>query len=211
MKITDLLKLETIALNPEVSTKSEALDTLVDLMDKGGNLKNKAEYKKAVLAREELSTTGIGEGIAIPHAKTSAVEKPGLAAMVVKKGVDFDSLDGEPANLFFLIAAPEGEENLHLDVLARLSRLLMNPDFKQSLLNSSSKEEVLKLIDEAETEKMEAEKEKVESKEEPKDMKITELLNVKSIALNPAVSNKSEALDTLVDLMEKRGNLKDKA
>ena len=211
MKITDLLKLESIALNPEVSSKSEALDTLVDLMDKSGNLNDKAAYKKAVLARESLSTTGIGEGIAIPHAKTAAVSKPGLAAMVVKKGVDFESLDGEPANLFFLIAAPDGESDLHLEVLARLSRLLMNPDFKQSLLNASSKEEFLKLIDEAETEKMEAENEKIEVKEEePKEMKITDLLNIKSIALNPAVSNKSEALDTLVDLMEKRGNLSDK-
>lgn len=143
MKITDLLKLESIAMNPAVSSKDEALNKLVDLMEKRGNLNNKEEYKAAVLKRESLSTTGIGEGIAIPHAKTEAVREPGLAAMVIKDGIDFDSLDGEPASLFFLIAAPEGEANLHLDVLARLSMMLMNPDFKEKLLNAASKEEFL--------------------------------------------------------------------
>ncbi len=164
MKITDLLKLESIALNPAVASKSEALDTLVDLMDKRGNLNSKEEYKEAVLKRESLSTTGIGEGIAIPHAKTAAVREPGLAAMVIKDGIDFDSLDGEPASLFFLIAAPEGEANLHLDVLARLSMMLMNPDFKEKLLNASSKEEFLRLIDEAESDKINAENNKEDEK-----------------------------------------------
>lgn len=164
MKITDLLKLESIALNPAVASKSEALDTLVDLMEKRGNLNSKEEYKEAVLKRESLSTTGIGEGIAIPHAKTTAVREPGLAAMVIKDGIDFDSLDGEPASLFFLIAAPEGEANLHLDVLARLSMMLMNPDFKEKLLNASSKEEFLRLIDEAESDKINAENNKEDEK-----------------------------------------------
>jgi len=162
MKITDLLKLESIAMNPMVSTKNEALDMLVDLMENRGNLNNKEEYKEAVLKRESLSTTGIGEGIAIPHAKTKAVREPGLAAMVIKDGLDFDSLDGEPAKLFFLIAAPEGEANLHLDVLARLSMMLMNPDFKEALLNANSKEEFLKLIDEAESDKIDEQNNKQE-------------------------------------------------
>lgn len=162
MKITDLLKLESIAMNPSVSSKDEALNKLVDLMEKRGNLNNKEEYKAAVLKRESLSTTGIGEGIAIPHAKTEAVREPGLAAMVIKDGIDFDSLDGEPASLFFLIAAPEGEANLHLDVLARLSMMLMNPDFKEKLLNAASKEEFLRLIDEAESDKIDAENNKEE-------------------------------------------------
>lgn len=162
MKITDLLKLESIAMNPMVSTKNEALDMLVDLMENRGNLNNKEEYKEAVLKRESLSTTGIGEGIAIPHAKTEAVREPGLAAMVIKDGLDFDSLDGEPAKLFFLIAAPEGEANLHLDVLARLSMMLMNPDFKEALLNANSKEEFLKLIDEAESDKIDEQNNKQE-------------------------------------------------
>lgn len=162
MKITDLLKLESIAMNPAVSSKDEALNKLVDLMEKRGNLNNKEEYKAAVLKRESLSTTGIGEGIAIPHAKTEAVREPGLAAMVIKDGIDFDSLDGEPASLFFLIAAPEGEANLHLDVLARLSMMLMNPDFKEKLLNAASKEEFLRLIDEAESDKIDAENNKEE-------------------------------------------------
>ena len=162
MKITDLLKLESIAMNPAVSSKDEALNTLVDLMEKRGNLNNKEEYKAAVLKRESLSTTGIGEGIAIPHAKTEAVREPGLAAMVIKDGIDFDSLDGEPVSLFFLIAAPEGEANLHLDVLARLSMMLMNPEFKEKLLNAESKEEFLRLIDEAESDKIHAENNKEE-------------------------------------------------
>lgn len=131
MKIRDLLNANSIAINPEIKRKDEAINKLVDLMDNSGNLNNKEEYKKAVLQREELSTTGIGDGIAIPHAKTSAVKKSGLSAMILKDGIDYDSLDGEPANLFFMIAATDGADNTHLDVLARLSTMLMDVDFKK--------------------------------------------------------------------------------
>lgn len=153
MRITDLLKKQGIALNAKVSSKDEAIDKLVDLMDASGNLDDKKEYKNKVLERESLSTTGIGDGIAIPHAKTKAVKNPGLSSMVVKDGVDYDSLDGAPAKLFFMIAAPESANNLHLEVLARLSTILMDESFRESLINAKSKEEYLKLIDDKETEK----------------------------------------------------------
>lgn len=154
MKITDLLNKKSIAINPKVTSKEGAIDKLVDLMSLSGNLNNKDEYKKAVLDREELSTTGIGDGIAIPHAKTSAVKDAGLAAMVVNDGVDYDSLDGQPAKLFFMIAAPDGENNLHLEVLARLSTMLMDENFRNRLLNAKSEEHFIKLIDEFENEKV---------------------------------------------------------
>lgn len=153
MRITDLLKKQGIALNAKVSSKDEAIDKLVDLMDASGNLNDKKEYKNKVLERESLSTTGIGDGIAIPHAKTKAVKNPGLSSMVVPEGVDYDSLDGAPAKLFFMIAAPESANNLHLEVLARLSTILMDESFRESLINAKSKEEYLKLIDDKETEK----------------------------------------------------------
>ena len=128
MKIVDLLKRESVELNCKVTSKPETIEKMVALMAAGGNLADVEAYKKGVFAREEESTTGIGEGIAIPHAKTAAVKAPGLAAMVVKDGVDYDSLDGEPAKLIFLIAAPDTEDNVHLEVLSRLSMLLMDPD-----------------------------------------------------------------------------------
>ena len=162
MKITDLLKRNGIAINPEVKTKEEAINKLVDLMDATGRLSDKEEYKKAVLTRESLSTTGIGDNIAIPHAKTTAVKEPGLAAMILSDGIDYDSLDGEPAKLFFLIAAPEGENNLHLDVLARLSMMLMDPEFKDMLISAKSVDEFLNLIDSKENERQEAENKKEE-------------------------------------------------
>ncbi|MCF0147925.1 MAG: PTS sugar transporter subunit IIA [Clostridium sp.] len=154
MKITDLLNKKSIAINPNVKSKNDAINKLVDLMNESGNLNNKDEYKKAVLAREELSTTGIGDGIAIPHAKTKAVKDAGLAAMVVNEGVDYDSLDGNPAKIFFLIAAPDGENNLHLEVLARLSTMLMDEKFRNALEGSKTPEEFIKLIDEFENEKV---------------------------------------------------------
>ena len=153
MKIVDLLHKQGINLNFNPSTKEQCINELVDLMDKTGNLNNKEEYKKAILAREELSTTGIGEGIAIPHGKTSAVKKASLAAAISKNGVDYDSLDGEPAKLFFMIAVPDNSDNLHLEVLARLSTILMDENFRNSLINCSDKDEFLKLIDKKETEK----------------------------------------------------------
>ena len=118
MRITDLLDARSILLNASPKSKNEALDQIVDLMVKSEKINDKEAYRKQVYAREEESTTGIGEGIAIPHGKCDAVTKPGLAAMVVKDGVDFDSLDGEPVTLMFLIAAPNTKDNIHLDVLS---------------------------------------------------------------------------------------------
>ena len=166
MKITDLLKKNGIALNPKIGSKEESINKLVDLMDATGRLRDKEAYKKAVLERESLSTTGIGDNIAIPHAKTSAVKEAGLSAMVLTNGVDYDSLDGEPAKLFFMIAAPEGENNLHLDVLARLSMMLMDPDFKEQLINAKSVDEFLSLIDSKESDKLKAENDKEEAQKE---------------------------------------------
>ena len=121
MRIVDLLNMQGIELDLKVSNKAEAIDKIVDLMDRTGNLNDKEEYKKAILAREELSTTGIGDGIAIPHGKTKAVKRAGLAAAVCKDGVDYDALDGAPVYLFFMIAVPDNSDNLHLEVDAYLS------------------------------------------------------------------------------------------
>lgn len=153
MKIVDLLHKQGINLNFNPSTKEQCINQLVDLMDTTGNLNDKEEYKKAILAREELSTTGIGDGIAIPHGKTSAVKKASLAAAICKDGVDYDSLDGQPAKLFFMIAVPDNSDNLHLEVLARLSTILMDDKFRTSLINCSDTDQFLKLIDKKEIEK----------------------------------------------------------
>ena len=153
MRIVDLLHKEGINLNINPSDKSECINELIDLMDKTGNLNNKEEYRKAILAREDLSTTGIGDGIAIPHGKTSAVKRASLAAAVCKQGVDYDSLDGMPAHLIFMIAVPDNNDNLHLEVLARLSTILMDEGFRKSLIDCTDKDEFLKLIDEKESEK----------------------------------------------------------
>lgn len=161
MKIIDLLDDKSIRLNAEVHSKKEALDTLVDLMDASGKLNDIETYRKGVYAREEEGSTGIGEGIAIPHCKSAAVNQAGLAAMVAPKGVEFDSLDGEPANLFFLIAAPDTADNVHLDVLSHLSVLLMDPDFTGKLREAETVEEFKKVIEMAENES-EEEKEQTE-------------------------------------------------
>ena len=149
MRITDLLDARSISLDASPKSKSEALDQIVDLMVKSEKINDKEAYRKQVYAREEESTTGIGEGIAIPHGKCDAVTKPGLAAMVVKNGVEFDSLDGEPVTLMFLIAAPNTEDNIHLDVLSKLSVLLMNEEFTESLRNAKTVEEFMSIINEA--------------------------------------------------------------
>ncbi len=149
MIITDLLDARSILLDASPKSKSEALDQIVDLMVKSEKINDKEAYRKQVYAREEESTTGIGEGIAIPHGKCDAVTKPGLAAMVVKDGVDFDSLDGEPVTLMFLIAAPNTEDNIHLDVLSKLSVLLMNEEFTESLRNAKTVEEFMNIINDA--------------------------------------------------------------
>ena len=161
MKIRDLLAAESIELNGKVTGKKETLDAMVDLMAKSGKINDVEVYRKGVYAREEESTTGIGEGIAIPHCKSDSVSRPGLAAMVVPEGVDFDSLDGEKVNLIFLIAAPNTKENVHLDVLSKLSVLLMDEDFTTNLRNAKTVDEFLHVIDAAEAEK-DAEEEKKE-------------------------------------------------
>ena len=149
MRITDLLDARSILLNASPKSKNEALDQIVDLMVKSEKINDKEAYRKQVYAREEESTTGIGEGIAIPHGKCDAVTKPGLAAMVVKDGVDFNSLDGEPVTLMFLIAAPNTEDNIHLDVLSKLSVLLMNEEFTEALRNAETVEEFMGIINDA--------------------------------------------------------------
>ena len=157
MRIVDLLKKQSIDLNASVADKAAAIDHLVDLMAAGGNLNDKELYKQRVLAREQEGSTGIGEGIAIPHAKTEAVNEPGLASMIVRDGVDYESLDDEPAHLFFLIAAPAGGANVHLEVLSRLSRMLMDDDFRDNLMKAQTPEEYLAIIDKAEAEQVAAE------------------------------------------------------
>lgn len=162
MHITDLLNKDGIALEPNINTKKEAIDKLVDLMDSKGNLIYKEKYKEAVWERENLTTTGIGDGVAIPHAKSIAVRKPGISAMVIKNGLDYDSLDGQVAKLFFMIAVPKGDSDVHLDVLARLSTMLMDEEFRETLINASSVDEFLKLIDEKEKDKVKKENKKSE-------------------------------------------------
>lgn len=162
MKIRDLLAVESIDLNGKVNGKNEALDAMVALMAKSGKINDVEKYRKGVYAREEEGTTGIGEGIAIPHCKSDAVSKPGLAAMVIKDGVDFDALDGGKVSLIFLIAAPDTEDNVHLDVLSKLSVLLMDENFTSGLRNAKTVEEFLSVIDRAEAEK-DAEEEKKNS------------------------------------------------
>lgn len=154
MKITDLLNEEAIQINGVANSKNEVIDKMVDLMTKNGNINDKEKYKQTVLKREEEGTTGIGEGIAIPHGKSDAVSKPGLSAMVVPNGVEFNSLDGQPAKLLFLIAAPNTKDNVHLDVLSRLSTLLMDIEFRSALLNAKSPKEFLACIDRAEKTKI---------------------------------------------------------
>ena len=165
MRITDLLDARSISLQAAPGNKEEALNQAVELMTQRGNISDKAAYRRQVGEREKESTTGIGEGIAIPHGKCAAVSAPGLAAMVIPGGVDFDSLDGEPVTLLFLIAAPDTEDNIHLDVLGKLSMLLMDEEFTQRLRGAGSVEEFIKIIDEADEEKAGIE-ERLETAEE---------------------------------------------
>lgn len=146
MKITDLLKPQSILLNASPTNKADAIYTLGDLMDKGGNLSDKAEYLEAVFAREESGSTGLGDGIATPHAKSAGVKEAGLAAMVVPNGVDFDALDGQPSHLFFMIAAPEGAADTHVEVLSKLATMVIDPDFKNALIQAATVDRFLELI-----------------------------------------------------------------
>lgn len=153
MRIRELLKKEGIALGVKVDSKDAAIDYLIDLHAKSGNITDKAEFKKGILAREESGSTGVGEGIAIPHSKNAAVKQPGLAAMTVPDGVDYDSLDGQPANLFFMIAAPEKGADVHLEVLSRLSMLLMDENFRAELLAAKNADQFLDICSKYEMEK----------------------------------------------------------
>lgn len=155
MKITELLDINSIDLNTQISNKEEAIDHLVNLLDQSGKLNDKEIYKESVLNREAQSTTGIGDGVAIPHGQSEGVETAGLSAMVVKEGLDFKSLDGQPTYLFFMIGAPKDSGGAHLQALAQLSTLLMEEDFRNALINASSKEEFLQLIDAKENKKEE--------------------------------------------------------
>ncbi|MDY3030234.1 MAG: fructose-specific PTS transporter subunit EIIC [Clostridia bacterium] len=152
MRIVDLLNKESIMLNAAPKNKSEAIDMLIELQVKGGKIADKEGYKKGILAREEISTTAVGEGIAIPHAKSTAVKAPSLAAMTVPGGVDYEALDDEPSNLLFMIAAPN-DGDVHLEVLSRLMTILMDEDFREKLLAAKDKDEFLKVIDDMEREK----------------------------------------------------------
>ena len=159
MRITDLLKSESIMLGAQPKDKRDAIAILTGLMEKGGNLSDKAQYEKDVLAREASGTTGLGDGIATPHAKSAGVKAPGLAAMTVPAGMDFEAMDGNPSRLFFEIAAPDTAADVHLEVLSKLATMIMDPDFKEALIAAKSKEEFLSLIDAKEDGKFEAAKE----------------------------------------------------
>ena len=159
MRITDLLKSESIMLGAQPKDKRDAIAILTGLMEKGGNLSDKAQYEKDVLAREASGTTGLGDGIATPHAKSAGVKAPGLSAMTVPAGMDFEAMDGNPSRLFFEIAAPATGADVHLEVLSKLATMIMDPDFKEALIAAQSKEEFLSLIDAKEDGTFEAKKE----------------------------------------------------
>lgn len=167
MRISELLSLQAIDVNASVASKAEAIDYMTRLMEKSGNLNDREAYKKGVLAREEEGTTGIGEGIAIPHSKCAAVKRAGLAAMVVRDGVDYESLDDEPADLIFMIAAPETGANVHLEALAKLSTILMDTEFKEALVKAETAEQFIQMIDKKEDE-LDGKNEK-KAMESPKD------------------------------------------
>ena len=160
MRITELLKKESIELDVTVESKDAAINKLTGLMEYGGRLYDRAGYKEGILQREAQGSTAVGDGIAIPHAKVAAVKEPGLAAITVPEGVDYEAFDGSLANLIFMIAAPAEGADVHLEALARLSTLLMTPNFKDNLIHASSKEEFFKIIDQAENENYGAKEEK---------------------------------------------------
>ena len=203
MKIADLLAKESIDLQAKVGSKAEALEHLVTLMAKSGKLADEAEYKRCVLAREEEGSTGIGEGIAIPHAKTNAVKAPGLAAMIVAEGVDFASLDDQPAKLFFLIAAPDTEDNVHLDVLSRLSTLLMDEEFTTALYAAKSPKEFLSIIDKFEADKLAEEAE--EAAEQAAEAPVAERLVLAVTACPTGIAHTYMAAEALQNMAEKMG------
>ena len=174
MRITELLTKDTIAMDLSASDKNGVIDELVNQLDKAGKLSDIAQFKEAIHNRESQSTTGIGEGIAIPHAKVATVKSPAIAFGKSKEGVDYQSLDGQPAHLFFMILAPEGGAQTHLDALAKLSGILMDDKVRESLLHANSPEEVLQIIDNADDEA---------TKEEEKEAQEQEALLVRQVVL----------------------------
>ena len=180
MKITDLLKPQSILLNASPTNKADAIYTLGDLMDKGGNLSDKAEYLEAVFAREESGSTGLGDGIATPHAKSAGVKEAGLAAMVVPNGVDFEALDGQPSRLFFMIAAPEGAADTHVEVLSKLATMVIDPDFKNALIQSATVNRFLELITAKEEGNFDPSVEGYIKKEDEKAPSITDAIEAKA-------------------------------
>ncbi|RDY25879.1 PTS fructose transporter subunit IIC [Romboutsia weinsteinii] len=200
MRIIDLLSKKSVELNLHASTKLESIDKMVDLVNNSGNLNDQEEYKKAIIAREEMSTTGIGEGVAIPHAKTKAVNNACLAAGVSKNGVDYESFDGSLSHLFFMIAAPEGANDTHLEVLSRLSTILMDEDFRNNLINASSIDEFISLIDKKEAEKFpeeEVEEVIVVDSKYPKVLAVT--------ACPTGIAHTFMAAESLAKMGEKKG------
>ena len=201
MRITDLLDKKSVTLNLLASTKPKSIDELVDLVQKSGNLNDKEEYKKAIIAREEMSTTGIGEGVAIPHAKTKAVNKACLAAAVSKEGVDYESFDQSLSHLFFMIAAPDGANDTHLEVLSRLSTILMDEEFRNNLINATSVDEFISLIDKKESEKFPEEvkikKQEVSNPKYPKVLAVT--------ACPTGIAHTFMAAESLAKAGEKKG------
>ena len=180
MRITELLDLRSISLDAVPASKQEALDMAVALMAKSGKIRDEEAYRREVYLREEESTTGVGGGIAIPHGKCDAVIRPGLAAMVIPNGVDFDSLDGEPVHLIFLIAAPNTKDNVHLDVLSKLSVLLMDEQFSEKLRRAKTAEEFLRIVDEADAEKPDIEEQAAAQTKEEKEKETVRILAVTS-------------------------------
>ena len=180
MRITELLDLRSISLDAVPASKQEALDMAVALMAKSGKIRDEEAYRREVYLREEESTTGVGGGIAIPHGKCDAVIRPGLAAMVIPNGVDFDSLDGEPVHLIFLIAAPNTKDNVHLDVLSKLSVLLMDEQFSEKLRRAKTAEEFLRIVDEADAEKPDVDEQLAAQTMEEKEKKSFRILAVTS-------------------------------
>lgn len=195
MTIRDLLAAESINLNGTPAGKTEALNQCIDLMEKSGKIADVETYRKGVFAREEEGTTGIGMGIAIPHCKSDAVTKAGLAAMVVKDGVDFESLDGTPAKIIFLIAAPNTEDNVHLQVLSKLSVMLMDEQFTNSLINAGSVDEFLNIIDSAE--KAKDEKEAAKEAKEPVEVKKDDVFIVAVTACPTGISHTYMAAEAI--------------
>lgn len=202
MTIRDLLAAESINLNGTPAGKTEALNQCIDLMAKSGKIADVEKYRKGVFAREEEGTTGIGMGIAIPHCKSDAVTKAGLAAMVVKDGVDFESLDGTPAKIIFLIAAPNTEDNVHLQVLSKLSVMLMDEQFTNSLINAGSVDEFLNIIDSAEKVKDEKEAAKEAKAKEPVEVKKDDVFIVAVTACPTGIAHTYMAAEAI----EKKAN-----